>query len=201
MKLFGSINSPYVRKVRVVIAELTLDDRITFEVTDARDLTNDLAEHNPLRKVPTFMMDDGSPLYDSRVICEWLADKYDPDSKILPIGNARWPVLTRQALADGMLDAAVLVRLEMLRPDNLQSQDWIQTQMSKVDRAIAQIASQNSWREATVDLSQIAIACALQWLQFRLPDYTWYERHPDLLQWCEDFAERDSMRVTRPVAG
>lgn len=199
MRLLGSSNSPFVRKVRVLSAELGLEHELAFEVTDPRDAANDLDGFNPLRKVPTLVDDDGNAIHDSAVICQWLIENHDNDHIFLPVGPARIRSLVDQSIADGMLDAAVLVRQELLRPAPLQSTDWIAAQTAKVDRALARFAADPSWRDREIDLATIAVGCALEWLQFRFPDHTWPQRHPELSRWNEEFGKRPSMQATRPV--
>lgn len=199
MRLIGSTNSPYVRKVRVVIAELSLQQRVAFDVVDPRDPAHDLGTHNPLRKVPTLVGGEGRELFDSPVICHWFAATFDGGERLLPArGDARWRILTTEALADGMLDAAILVRQELQRPEAERSQGWIDKQMATVDRVLARLEGDEAWRAGDADLGQITVGCALGWLSFRFPDHEWGKHHPALAAWSDGFSSLPSMQATRP---
>ena len=146
------------------------------------------------------MTDEGAVIFDSRVICEYLNAL--GDGHLLPAaGKARFTVLTDQALADGLMDAAVLVRYESVaRPENLRWADWIGGQMEKVTSALSDFERRAATGERGIDLSTIALGCALAYLDFRYADFNWREHHPSLARWYEQFAARESMMSTRPPA-
>lgn len=199
MRLKYTTASPYARKVQVMIREKQIEDRVELSVTAPFAAPADLIAVNPLSKVPALQLGDGSVLYDSRVICEYL-DELAPQPRLIPTGAERWPVLRRQALADGVMDAGILALLETRRPDATQrSVNWIDTQLKKVDRALDALDGEDLRAEA-VDLGNIAIACALGWLDFRYPDLAWRAARPKLAAFANTFAERPSMRSTMPAA-
>lgn len=199
MKVFFSPFSPYVRKVMVVAHETgqkveTLDSAAS---PVARDET--IVAQNPTGKVPTAILDDGAPLYDSRVITRWLDAQHD-GTPMYPEGPALWTALRREALADGLLDAALLARYEtVMRPAELLWQDWLDGQMAKIESSLDQLEAEAKDFEG-VDAGLIAIACALGYLDFRFPDHDWRKDRPALDAWYAGFAERPSMRETRPDA-
>ncbi|GMQ75338.1 MAG: glutathione S-transferase family protein [Gammaproteobacteria bacterium] len=199
MKLYYSPASPYVRKVRVFAMETGLMDDIELaEVTitpvgpDA-----DLCADNPIGKIPTLVRDGGGALYDSRVICEYL-DGLHGGARMFPENeDARWTALRRQALADGILDAAVNTRYEtFLRPQELRWPDWVDGQMTKVRRSLDEVEG-DSLGDG-VDIGTISVACALGYLDFRYPDEGWRDSRPTLAAWFEKFAARPSMSETGP---
>lgn len=204
MKLIGSNTSPYVRKVRVVMAEKKLD--YTFELENVWAADTRILQSNPLGKVPCLLMEDGSALYDSRVIAEYL-DTLTPVCKLLPPnGRDRADVKVWEALADGVLDAAVLVRLEKtLRPQEQQSPQWIERQLGKVHAGL-QVMSDKLGDGAfcmgkNYSLADVAVGCALGWLTFRFPDIDWRGAHPNLARLHDKLAERASFKDTVPFEG
>jgi glutathione S-transferase len=201
MKLIGSFTSPYVRKVRVVLAEKKLD--YSFELENVWGAQTNIHLSNPLGKVPCLVMEDGSTMYDSRVIAEYL-DTLTPVCKLLPPnGRDRADVKVWEALADGVLDAAVLVRLEKtLRPAEQQSQPWMDRQMGKV-RAGLQVMSDNLGEQAFCmgvhyTLADVAVGCALGWLAFRFPEIGWRSDFPNLARLSDKLSERASFKDTVP---
>ena len=176
MKLIGSTASPYVRKVRVVMAEKKLD--YAWELENVWDADTRIAAANPLGKVPCLVMEDGSAIYDSRVIAEYL-DTLTPVCKLLPPnGRERAGVKVWEALADGVLDAAILVRNErILRPAELQSDAWVERQMGKVHAGLAAMSAGLGDAPFCAGnqytLADIAVGCALGWLSFRFPGIDW----------------------------
>jgi glutathione S-transferase len=201
MKLIGSFTSPYVRKVRVVLAEKKLD--YSFELENVWGAQTNIHLSNPLGKVPCLVMEDGSTMYDSRVIAEYL-DTLTPVCKLLPPnGRDRADVKVWEALADGVLDAAVLVRLEKtLRPAEQQSQPWMDRQMGKV-RAGLQVMSENLGEQAFCmgvhyTLADVAVGCALGWLAFRFPEIGWRSDFPNLARLSDKLSERASFKDTVP---
>lgn len=208
MKLIGSTSSPYVRKVRIVMAEKKLDYQFVIEDVWAAGTT--MAESNPLGKVPCLVMEgaNGSEeaVFDSRVIVEYL-DTLSPVGKLIPVqGRERAEVKTWEALADGLLDAAILARLESTwagRSDKQRSQAWIDRQMSKIDttvRAMSTGLSDKAFCSGIhLSLSDIAVGCALGYLDFRFAQIDWRTPYPNLARLYEKLTQRPSFADTQPV--
>ena len=198
MKLRYSPTSPYVRKVVVTALELGIDGRIERIATNTADPANGLAADNPLAKVPALLTDDIGPLYDSPVICEYL-DSLQGAPKLHPAaGPARWVALRRQALADGMTDAAILRRLEEMRPQGEQSPSWIVKQQAKVEAVLDALEREAASFAKDPGIDQIAVGCALGYLDFRYAADRWRDRRPALARWFDAFARRPSMATTAP---
>ncbi|PHV05161.1 glutathione S-transferase [Janthinobacterium sp. BJB412] len=201
MKLIGSLASPYVRKVRVVLAEKKLDCQFELENVWAADTS--IQTVNPLGKVPCLIMEDGSSMIDSRVMVEYL-DTLTPVCKLLPPnGRDRADVKCWEALADGVLDAAILVRLERTqRPAELQSEAWVARQMGKVAlglTAMAQRLGESPFCAGNhYTLADVAVGCALGWLSFRFPEILWRDDHPNLAKLFDKLSERPSFKDTVP---
>jgi glutathione S-transferase len=201
MKLIGSLASPYARKVRIVFAEKKLD--YVFELENVWVPETKIQLANPLGKVPCLILEDGSAMIDSRVIVEYL-DTLTPVCKLLPpSGRQRADVKCWEALADGVLDAGVLVRLERTqRPPELQSEAWIARQMSKVELGLASLAhklGENPYCAGNqYSLADVAVGCALDWLTFRFPEIDWRGAHPKLARLADKLAERQSFKDTVP---
>lgn len=203
MKLWYSPPSPYARKVRIAARELGLDDRIEeFEVTIAPHKPNeDFGRRNPLMKVPALETDDGLVLFDSRVICEYL-DAQAGGGRLFPAAPAeRWKVLRRQALGDGVLDAGLLRRYELVaRPEALHWTDWLAGQQKKIDQGLDLAEREVAGWGRALDIGQIAIACALHWLDFRFGGDDWRSRRPALAAWLAEIGKRPSFAQTMPRA-
>jgi glutathione S-transferase len=196
MKLRFSAASPYVRKVVVSAIETGLDGRIEQLPTDTSDPA--LSGENPLGKVPSLTLDDGTALYDSPVICEYL-DSLHTGAKLFPAaGPARWTALRRQALGDGIADAALSRRMEVLRPPTEQSPAWIEKQKQKMTTGFTALEAEADKLGEGVDIGLIAIACALGYADLRFAADDWRQGRPKLARWYERFAERPSMRSTKP---
>lgn len=201
MKLIGSIASPFVRKVRVVMAEKKLDYVLILEDVWSPDTT--IQQSNPLGKVPCLVMEDGGAMFDSRVIVEYL-DTLTPVGKLIPPnGRERAEVKCWEALADGVLDAAVLVRLErMQRPEVQQSPDWMKRQMEKVNAGLKAMSS--GLKDTPFccgnhyTLADVAVGCALGWLSFRFPEIDWRTDYPNLSKLFDKLSERPSFKDTVP---
>lgn len=204
MKLIGSTSSPYVRKVRVVMAEKRLDYQFVLEDVWAGVIGP--ATANPLGKVPYLIMDGGEAMFDSRVIVEYL-DTLSPVGKLIPAtGRERAEVKTWEALADGVMDAGVLLRLENTwsgRADSERSAAWMQRQRAKVDQGLAAIAKGLGDKPYCsgihLSLSDIAVGCALGWLAFRFPEIDWRQAHPNLERLHEKLLQRPSFLDTQPA--
>ncbi len=201
MQLRYSPTSPYVRKVWVSVIELGLAERIEHIPTDTLDPNSGLAEHNPLGKVPALILEGGEVLYDSPVICEYLDSLHDGAKIFPPAGPERWTALRQQALGDGILDAAILCMLETLRrPEALRWRGWIDKQTGKMTRALDRLEGEAETLEGPLTIGQIAIGCALGYLDFRFAENKWRAGRPHLTAWYKDFAGRPAMQETDPQA-
>jgi len=199
MKLTGSKTSPYVRKVRVQAIEGGYWDRIQFDEVGTLPTDPNAAIANPLKKVPALELDDGTVLFDSRVVCEYLDGALGGGAAFPVSGPERWTALRGQALGDGLLDAALLVRYETtLRPDERRWDDWAAGQMGKVDGALADLEWQAAGFGERIDIGTITAACALGYLDFRYKDKGWREDCPALTAWYAAFSARPSMQQTVP---
>jgi glutathione S-transferase len=200
VKLFYSATSPFVRKVLVAAIELGLRERIELLPAKAHVIERDrtIVAKNPLGQVPTFMADDGTVLYDSRVIIEYLNAL--GDGHLIPRGGAaRWKALVEQSLADGVLDAALLARYETaVRPENLRWNAWTAGQLDKVNCALTEFETRAAKFGDRVDLGTIAFGCALGYLDFRFPTLGWRDTRPNATAWFARFGDRKSMAATRP---
>jgi glutathione S-transferase len=200
MKLHWSPRSPFVRKVMVVAHELGLTDRITCVRTVAA-MTRPHAElirDNPLSKIPTLVLDDGTVVYDSPVICEYL-DSLHSKPKLFPTnGKDRITALRRQALGDGFLDLLILCRDEQLRAK--PSDAHLASQAVRRKAVLDSLDNEAAALEASVfDIGHIAIGCSLSYLDFRFADEDWRKDHPRIARWHATFAARPSVRATEPV--
>ena len=200
MKLIASLRSPFVRKVRVVMAEKKIDYELVLE--DVWAETTTIQQFNPLGKVPCLMMDDGGAMFDSRVIAEYL-DVLTPVGKLMPTGGReRAEVKCWEALADGLLDAAILVFREKQRPTRQQSPEWIRRQWGKVEAALQAMAVGLGEKSYCVGnhytLADVAVGCALGWLDFRFPETDWREHYPELERLFDKLSERPSFKDTVP---
>lgn len=201
MKLLGSLASPFVRKVRVTLVEKGIACPLELENVWAADTT--IQRTNPLGKVPCLLLDDGSALYDSRVICEYL-DAVKPAPSLIPAtGAARIAVRRWEALGDGVLDAIVLVRLEETqRTPQERSEKWLLRQMAKVDAGLA-VAARDLGSDAwcvgdALSLADITLGCALGYILFRYPGIDWRGRHGNLAGLYDRLMQRASFSATRP---
>lgn len=201
MKLLHAPTSPFVRKVRVVAHEVGLADAIELEFAAANPVERNagLAAQNPIGKIPALVRDDGSVLYDSRVICEYLAAVGSP-SALFPEGEARWTALTQQALGDGLLDAAIATRYErLMRPAEKQWSGWADAQLAKVTGALDRIETLAAGLPERPSIGSVTIGCALGYLDFRYPELDWRTGRPDAAAWFSAFDDRASMVATRPA--
>ncbi|WAL83663.1 glutathione S-transferase N-terminal domain-containing protein [Pandoraea sp. XJJ-1] len=202
MKLIGALASPYVRKVRIVLAEKKLDYKLELENVWADDTR--IQQSNPLGKVPCLVMEDGEAVFDSRVICEYL-DTLSPVGKLIPpSGRERAEVRCWEALADGVTDAAVQIRVEaMFHDEASRSQALIDRQRSKIDealRAMARGLDERQWCASNrLTLADVAVVCALGYLDFRFPEIAWRDAHPNLADHFERMSARPSVVDTTPT--
>jgi glutathione S-transferase len=201
MKLIGSIASPYVRKVRVVMAEKKLD--YEFALEDVWLATSTIQQSNPLGKVPCLIMEDGGAMFDSRVIVEYL-DTLTPVGKLIPAhGRERAEVKCWEALADGVCDAALLVRLEKTqRPEAQQNTAWTERQLSKVHAGIKAMSTGLSDTAFCAGnqytLADVAVCCALGWISFRFAEIDWRTDYANLAKLYDKVIERPSFKETAP---
>ena len=203
MTLFSHVASPFGRKVLVLLHETGQQQRVTLHpVTLSPTAPDDtFNQANPLGKVPALQLADGSVIHDSRVILDYLDQQHVGNPLIPPGGSARWRRLTLASTADGIMDAAVLIRYERgLRPAQKQWQAWMTAQSDKVLRALASL-EQNAMAELAshFDIAAISLACALAYLDLRLPDLDWRTPNPQLSAWYAEVGQRPSMLATRPV--
>ena len=204
MKLIGAITSPYVRKVRIVMAEKKLDYHFIQE--DVWTAQTTIHESNPLGKVPCLVMEGGEAVFDSRVIVEYV-DTLSPVGKLIPSqGRERAEVKTWEALADGLLDAAILARLEQTwagRTAEQRSPAWIERQMRKIDQALDAmgrgLGEKAFCSGIHLSLSDIAVGCALGYLDFRFPQLDWRARHANLAKLHDKLMQRPSFQDTAPA--
>lgn len=202
MKLIGSLTSPYVRKVRIVMAEKKLDYQHELEDVWA---TDKIMASNPLGKVPCLVLPGGEALFDSRVIVEYL-DTRSPVSRLIPEGSReRIEVKTWEALADGLVDAAILARLEQTWPGRTTEQRcpaWTDRQLHKVNAAVDAISTglaDKPWCSGIhLSLADIAVGCALAYLDFRFPQIAWRARHANLARLADKLNARQSFIDTLP---
>ncbi|MDP4033862.1 MAG: glutathione S-transferase [Pseudorhodobacter sp.] len=202
MRLYHSPTSPYVRKVMVLLHESGLLNRVTLIAASGTpvDTGSMPLDQNPLGKIPALERHDGPALYDSRVICRYL-DALAGD-RFYPAAPRLWDTLTLEATADGMLDAAILMVYETrIRPADKSFAPWVEGQWAKIDRALD--ALETRWidhLQGPLDMGQIAIACALAYLDFRHGSRGWRNGRPVLAAWQAGFARRASMQATQPPA-
>jgi glutathione S-transferase len=204
MKLIGSSTSPYVRKVRIVMAEKKLDYQLLNE--DVWAAETNISASNPLGKVPCLVMEGGEALFDSRVIVEYL-DTLSPVGKLIPAGGReRAEVKTWEALSDGLLDAAILARLEATWPgrqEGERSQAWIDRQMKKIDDSLSAmdraLAERSNCVGIHLSLADIAVGTAVSYLDFRFGQIDWRGQHPNLGALYERLAQRQSFKDTVPT--
>ncbi len=200
MKLYHSLTSPYVRKVMVLLHETDQLQDVELETVAGTPISPaaSLLSKAPLTKVPALERPDGPTLFDSRVICGFLDAR--AGGRLYPDGTRRWDVLTLEALADGILDAALLMTYEdRLRPAEKKWDDWVEAQWVKIDRACA--ALNQRWMahlSGSLDMGQVAVACALGYLDLRHDARGWRQGNDALATWYAEFSKRPSMEATRP---
>ncbi len=200
MKLIGSLTSPYVRKARIVLAEKKIE--YEFVLDNPWNADTGVAKLNPLGKVPVLVLDDDSTLFDSRVIVEYL-DSVTPNNRLLPAsGRERIRIKRWEALADGVLDAAVAAFLEAKRPKKEQSVSWIERQREKIDRSLEMMSEElgeQPWCTGNAfSLADVAVGAALGYLDFRLGDIQWREQHANLARLSDELMARPSFAETVP---
>lgn len=200
MKLIGSLTSPYVRKARIVLAEKKID--YEFVLDNPWNADTGVTRLNPLGKVPVLVLDDDSTLFDSRVIVEYL-DGVSPNNRLLPAaGRERIRIKRWEALADGVLDAAVAAFLEAKRPKKEQSASWIARQREKIGRSLEMMSEElgeQPWCNGNAfSLADVAVGAALGYLDFRLAGIKWREQHANLARLFDELMQRPSFAETVP---
>jgi glutathione S-transferase len=203
MKLIASLTSPYARKVRIALAEKKIEYDLIEESPWKAETT--VPNYNPLGKVPVFVLDDGTTLFDSRVIVDYLYTM-SPVSRLIPEPNRQRIVVKRwEALADGICDAAVAIVLENKRATRQQSKDWLDRQRRKVDLGLKELASElgdKTWCNGEAySLADIATGCALGYLDLRHAAIDWRAAYPNLVKLAVRLAKRPSFAETAPPAG
>jgi glutathione S-transferase len=202
MRLYHSPTSPFVRKVMILLIETDQAADVTIVPAAGHPLDPGTmpVSDNPLGKIPCLVLPDGRALYDSRVICRYLDDR--AGGRLYPAAPALWDTLTLEATADGMLDAAVLMRYEThIRPAGSQLPDWTEAQWAKVARALDALdARWMAHLQGPLDMGHVAVGAALGYLDFRHGARDWRAERPALAAWYADFARRPAMEATRPDA-
>lgn len=201
MNLRWSATSPYVRKVMMVAIERGVADSITRQPTDPWSADTDLSQGNPLCKVPALTLEDGTTLFDSRVIVEYL-DSLGAGPSVFPAaGPERWAALRLQAIGDGICDAAMLRRLENARPEGEKSAAWMERQRVAVVRSLDLLEGEAGALGDGATIGTLAILTALGYLDFRFAHEPWREGRPALTAWFARMADRDSFRRSAPPVG
>lgn len=200
MKLIGSLTSPYVRKVRIVMAEKKLDYRLELDNVWSAD--TQIQAYNPLGKVPCLVMEDGGALFDSRVIVEYL-DTLSPVARLIPQpGRDRAAVKCWEAIADGLLDACVAIVKEKLRPDIQRSPEWIERQYGKIHASLdamnKSLGDSAHCMGVNYSLADIAVGCALGYLDLKFAELGWRADHPNLARLHDKLSQRPSFVDTAP---
>ena len=202
MTLFHNPASPFVRKVRVLLIETGQQGRVALQGCMPTPVNPDaqVVQGNPVGKIPALRLADGTVLHDSRVILDYLDYQHVGNPLIPRDGSARWRRLTLASMADGILDAAVLVRYETaMRPVEKHWEQWLEEQRNKIRRTLAEL-EQDAIAELTshFDIAAISVACALGYLDFRHPDLQWRTANPQLADWYAEVSQRPSMLETQP---
>ena len=201
MQLFYTANSPYARKARIIIHELDLEARVK-QVAVTLPADAKLRAINPLGKIPALVLDDNSVIYDSPVICEYLDElgqgKFFPRAGLFREAQGRWRALTLQALGDGLADAVVRRNQELRLSEEKRSGDVIQRQTASIEAAFAVADRASAKFPAEPTIGEIAIACAIGYLDLRVPHDGWRDRYRQLARWLDVFSQRPSVQATKP---
>jgi glutathione S-transferase len=192
MKLRYASTSPFVRKVLVTAIENGQDGEIERVKTNTAD--PELGLCNPLNKIPALILEDGSVLVDSAVICEFLDSR--KGGKLFPKDASRWQTLSRMAVCDGVLDAAILRRYETQRPETLRSKEWDHRQKTKVDQALGALEKEAGSFGDRIDIGTLTVAITLDYLDFRFAQEAWRDAHPNLATWHKSISARPSLKAT-----
>jgi len=201
VKLFYSVNSPYARKARIIVHELGLKPRVE-DVVVTLPADAKFRAINPLGKIPALILDDGSAIYDSPVICEYLDEvgngPFFPRAKLLREAQGRWRALTLQALGDGLADAVVRRNQERRVAENRHSNEVIERQTRAIEATFVALDRMAPKFPAEPTIGEVAVACAIGYLDLRVPEDGWRERYPRLAGWLEVFSQRPSAQATKP---
>jgi glutathione S-transferase len=201
VKLLNSPHSPYGRKARILVHELNLKSRVE-DVFVTLPADANLRTVNPLGKIPALILDDGSAIYDSPVICEYLDElgggKFFPRATLFKAAEGRWRALTLQALGDGLADAVVRRNQEMRMPQNQRSTEVIERQTKAIESAFTVADRACAKFPAEPTIGEIAIACAIGYLDLRVPNDGWRDRYRPLARWLDGISERPSFAATAP---
>ena len=202
MTLFHNPASPFVRKVLVLLHETGQQDRVALQLSQLSPVKPDraLIDDNPLSKIPALRLANGTVIHDSRVILDYLDHQHVGNPLIPRDGAARWRRLTLASLADGIMDAAVMIRYETaLRPVEKHWDEWLEAQRDKIRRALGQLEAEAIAELAChFDVASISVACALGYLDLRHPDLEWRKANPQLAAWFAEVSLRPSMVETVP---
>jgi glutathione S-transferase len=202
MKLYYSPSSPYARKVRALALETRLDKKIEMVNVALTPVAPnaDVDKHNPIGKIPALSV-KGMDLFDSPVICEYL-DSQHKGRKLFPRkGRDRWVALRQQAMADGLLDAALLTRYEgALRPEDKRWSEWSQGQTKKMNGVLDQLEAEAKSLRGKLNIGTISVVCALGYLDLRFADLGWRDKRPKLAKWFQQTSKLPSIKATAPPA-
>jgi glutathione S-transferase len=202
MKLHWSPRSPFVRKVMILLHETGLTDRVELirSVVAMHETNKDLMADNPLNKLPTLIRDDGTAIFDSPVVCEYLDTLHDGDRLFPAEGDARFTALRWQALGDGILDLLVLWRNELNRPVDVQSKPHVAAFEAKAEAALDRLETEaDALRATPFGIGHIAVGIVPSYMDFRYPERDWRGARPAIAAWHADFATRPSVVATEPV--
>jgi glutathione S-transferase len=199
VELIFSGLSPYVRKVNIVAHEHGIADRLRLTPVNTRAEPEKITPRNPLGKIPVLITDSGESLYDSPVICEYLDSEFGKHRLLPARGPRRWQIQTMVALADGLLDAALLVRLERARPPAEQSAEWTALHLGKVHRALDYLERAVDGFAPELDMGQVAVGAAVGYIPLRLLDLEGFPKWPKLKAWYDKASLRPSFKNTMPV--
>ena len=200
MKLFVTRASPYARKTRAAVIELGLGDQVDIVEVPIRlpkQAKPDVEAVNPLGKIPVLKLDDGSLVADSPVIVAYL-DGLAGGDRLIPAGDARWPALILEALADGCMDAGFVLRMEQLKDEERRDPAEVAAYTAKIARTLDRIEQEPHWLAGDFNVGQLALACALDWIAFRDLVSDPLAAHPRLRLWLEAMSDRPSLARTRP---
>jgi glutathione S-transferase len=201
MKLLWNPASPYARKVRVLAIETGLDQQIDEEVVVValHDPNPSMAAHNPLMKLPTLLRPGKVPLFDSVVISQYLDTLHSGRPFLAATGESRWKAMRREAMADGMLDAGLLVKNELnARPEGLRWSKWVDSHRKRITQTLDQLEQEVNEFPEDLDIGQIAVACAIGWIVFRKVIANTFADRPRLARWFNECEGRPSMQRTKP---
>ena len=202
MKLLYSNTSPFARKCRVVAIEVGISDRVENVMTIPVDPASGIDKANPLNKIPALIQDDGEAIYDSPVICEYLDElgngTFFPRARLLREAQGRWRALTLQALGDGLADAVVRRNQERRLPEGRRSEEVLERQTRAIEASFAALDRIAAKFPAEPTIGELAVACAIGYLDLRVPEDGWRTRYPRLAAWLEAFSQRPSVQATKP---